>query len=70
MTREYVLSVLDNVRDGISEIYFHPALLFDDPDQGKVQRLRELSILLDPDVRLKIEKLGITPATYSDLDRF
>jgi len=70
MTREYVLSVLDNVRDGISEMYFHPALSFDHPDQGKVQRFRELSILLDPDVRLKMEKLGITPATYSDLDRF
>jgi len=70
MTRDYVLSVLDNVRDGVSEIYFHPALSFDHHDQGKVQRLRELSILLDPDVRLKMEKLGINPATYSDLDRF
>lgn len=70
MTREYVLSVLDHVRDGISEMYFHPALSFGHPDPGEVQRLREFSILLDPDVRLKMEKLGITPATYSDLDRF
>jgi hopanoid biosynthesis associated protein HpnK len=70
MTREYVLSVLDHVRTGISEIYFHPALLFDHADTGKVQHLLELSILLDPDVRSRMEKLGITPATYFDLDKF
>jgi chitin disaccharide deacetylase len=70
MTREYVLSALDYVPAGISEIYFHPALLFDTLSTDNVQRHREFSILLDQDVRLKMELLGITPATYFDLDRF
>ncbi|MFZ2447806.1 MAG: hopanoid biosynthesis-associated protein HpnK [Syntrophobacteraceae bacterium] len=72
ISREYVLSALDKVPPGVSEIYFHPALL---PDPGpddpkKVQLLRELVILLDPEVRSKIDTLGILPANYLDLDRF
>jgi predicted glycoside hydrolase/deacetylase ChbG (UPF0249 family) len=68
MTRDYVLAVLNHIKTGFSEIYFHPAFLPGALGPGKVQRLRELAILLDPGVRLKMEELGITPATYFDLD--
>ncbi len=65
MSREYVLSLLDGVPPGFSEIYFHPSL----PDSARdTQPFRELSILMDPDVRSKIDRLGIILSTYFDLE--
>ena len=69
MTRDYVLSVLDNVQTGVSEIYFHPALLPAQPDPAKSRASGSLRFCSIRDVRLKMEELGITPATYFDLDR-
>ncbi|MHC1728311.1 MAG: hopanoid biosynthesis-associated protein HpnK [Syntrophobacteraceae bacterium] len=70
MTREYFLSILDRVPEGMSEIYLHPGLLSDSmqPNPVSVQLLREAHILLDSEVRLKIDRLKIIPATYSDMD--
>lgn len=71
LSAEYALAVLDLIPPGISEMYFHPALEQDTqaPDRKRLQRLRELAILLDPRVRSKMQNLGITPATYFNLDR-
>ena len=66
MSREYVLSLLDGVPRGFSELYFHPSLPGSEKD---VQRFRELSILIDPGVRSKIDRLGIILSTYFDLER-
>ena len=70
MSLEYVLSLLDSLPQGTSEIYFHPALPCSPStyDARQLQRFREFSILIDPDVRSKIERLGIIPSTYFDLD--
>jgi len=66
MSREYVLSLLDGAPRGYSELYFHPSLPGSEKDG---QRFRELSILMDPDVRSKIDRLGIILSTYFDLER-
>jgi hypothetical protein len=70
MSIEYVLSLLDSLPQGTSEIYFHPALPCSPStyDAKQLQRFREFSILIDPDVRSKIERLGIIPSTYFDLE--
>lgn len=69
---EYVQSLLDSLPQGISEIYFHPALpcppVFED-DPAQLQRFRELSILIHPGVRSKIDQSGIILSTYSDLEK-
>jgi len=72
MTGDYVLSILEKLPIGISEVYLHPAFFADpDPDNVKeFQLMRELRILLDPRIRSKMNMLGIVPAAYSDLDRF
>jgi hypothetical protein len=71
MSIEYVLSLLDNLPQGTNEIYFHPALPCSQStcEAGELQRFRELSILIDPSVRSKIERLGIIPSTYFDLEK-
>jgi len=66
MSREYVLALLDGVPRGFSELYFHPSLPGSEEDG---QGFRELCILMDPDVRSKIDRLGIILSTYSDLER-
>ncbi|MDR3566676.1 MAG: hopanoid biosynthesis-associated protein HpnK [Syntrophobacteraceae bacterium] len=68
---EYVLSVLDRLPHGTSELYFHPALPCGPPgdaDRQLLQRFRELAILLHPDVRSTIDRLGVRLSTYSDLE--
>ncbi len=70
MSREYVLSVLDRAPQGVSEIYLHPGLSSGagQADAVKEQLHREAHILLDPEIRSKMDRLKIIPATYSDLD--
>ena len=71
MSIEYVLSLLDSLPQGTNEIYFHPALPCSPStcDASQLQQFRELSILIDPFVRSKIERLGIIPSTYFDLEK-
>jgi len=71
MSLEYVLSLLDSLPQGTNEIYFHPAVPCSPStcDASQLQQFRELSILIDPFVRSKIERLGIIPSTYFDLEK-
>jgi hopanoid biosynthesis associated protein HpnK len=71
MSLEYVLSLLDRLPPGASEIYFHPALPAkpSTQDAGQLQRFRELCILLHPKALSKIQRLGIIPSTYFDLEK-
>ncbi len=71
MSKEYVLSVLDALPAGMSEIYFHPALPAGSAqgDRRRMQQARELSLLLDPEIGAKMKAAGIVPATYIDLDK-
>lgn len=71
MSVEYVLSLLDGLPPGASEIYFHPGLPLSQAheyDAGQLQRFRELCILIDPGVRSRINRLGIALSTYFDLE--
>lgn len=72
MDREYVLAALKRVLQGVSEIYFHPAMPPNTGqfDRNRVQLLRELAILLDTEIRDEMKRLEIIPAVYSDLERF
>lgn len=72
MSLEYVLSLLDRLPEGTSELYLHPALPCRSPDEvdaQRLQRFREFSILIQPEVRSKIVRLGVTLSTYSDLEK-
>ncbi len=71
MSIEYVLSLLGSLPDGVSEIYFHPALPCRPSayDTRQMQRFRELCILIDPAARSKIERLRVMPSTYFDLEK-
>ncbi len=72
MSLEYVLSLLSRLPGGTSELYFHPALpcrTEGEVDATRLQRLREFSILIQPQVRSTIVRLGIALATYSDLEK-
>ena len=71
MSLEYVLSLLDGLPPGFSEIYFHPALPCSPSadDTRQMQRFRELRILIDPAVHSKIERLRVIPSTYFDLEK-
>lgn len=71
MSGEYVLALLDRTPAGVSEVYFHPARVAAPrpADRERAQPLRELLVLLDPEVRAKMERLEIKPATYFDLDK-
>jgi hopanoid biosynthesis associated protein HpnK len=79
MSTEYILSLLDGLPQGTSEIYFHPALSGSLPmsavrairagGHAAPQRFRDFSILIDPDVRSKIDRLGIILSTYFDLEK-
>jgi len=72
MSLEYVLSLLKNLPEGTCEIYFHPAMsrsLEHVYEAGQLQQLREFSILIDPDLRSRIDLLGIILSTYFDLER-
>jgi hopanoid biosynthesis associated protein HpnK len=71
MNLEYVLSVLDRLPEGATEIYFHPLLpsCASIQDTGRLQQFRELCILLDSKAQAKIRRLGIIPSTYFDLEK-
>jgi hopanoid biosynthesis associated protein HpnK len=71
MSLEYVLSLLDRLPEGNSELYFHPALpcrSLDETDAQLLQRLRELAVLIHPEVRTTIARRGVILSTYSDLE--
>jgi hopanoid biosynthesis associated protein HpnK len=72
MSLEYVLSLVKNLPQGAGEIYFHPAMPGSPEhayEAGQLQRIRELSILIDSDLRSRIDGLGIILSTYFDLEK-
>lgn len=67
MTEEYLLNALDSLRDGVTEIYFHPGCHPDEvlrrwmPDYRHEE---ELAALTSPRVREKLKSLGIVLRNY------
>jgi len=65
MTEARILALLPHLPDGVSEVYFHPAAR-----PGAIPGYRheeELAALLSPQVRRRIDELGIELASYGDL---
>lgn len=67
MTEAYVLNILNDLRDGLTEIYFHPGIL---PDAEITRRMpdyrheEELAAINSPAVREKLKQLKITVQNY------
>jgi hopanoid biosynthesis associated protein HpnK len=66
MVEDRVLSLLPNLPEGVSEIYFHPAVGSASFVPG-YRHAEELAALLSPRVRQRISELGIVLARYRDL---
>jgi hopanoid biosynthesis associated protein HpnK len=67
MTEEYILTTLDNLQDGLTEFYFHPGVL---PDAEITRRMpdyrhqEELAAIISPNVRERLQALGIQVQNY------
>jgi hopanoid biosynthesis associated protein HpnK len=64
MTRDHLLSLLEDLPPGTTEIYSHPSLDAE-PGTGRFPLL-EYRALISPDVRSAIERLGIRLTSYGD----
>jgi predicted glycoside hydrolase/deacetylase ChbG (UPF0249 family) len=71
LTKEYFLSLFDEVNDGQTvEVMCHPAYIDVPLFTGSSycsERVNELAILTDPDVRDALEKRGVKRITYREL---
>lgn len=67
MTEGYILNILDDLKDGLTEIYFHPGIL---PDPEITRRMpdyrhaEELAAITSPAVRERLKELQITVTNY------
>lgn len=67
MTEEYILQILDDLNDGLTELYFHPGIL---PDAEITRRMpdyrhqEELAAITSPRVRQKLAELDIRVQNY------
>jgi hopanoid biosynthesis associated protein HpnK len=68
LSEDYVVGVIDRIRDGTTELYFHPAA-----DIGgvppSVEAQLEVEILTSPRVRDAIARNGIELITFADLGK-
>ena len=72
MDEARLLGLLPHLPDGISEVYSHPAVARTAELQRAMPGYRnpaELAALLSPDVRRRIDELGIRLIAYDDLTR-
>jgi len=63
MTEDYLLTALDNLQDGLTEIYLHPADA-DNPQTPDYRHVEEMAAVASRKVREKIQSLGITLCNY------
>jgi hypothetical protein len=67
MTEAYVLNVLDDLQDGLTEFYFHPGIL---PDSEITRRMpdyrhsEELAAITSRNVLHKLKQLNIGLVNY------
>jgi len=67
MTEAYVLNILDGIRDGLTEIYFHPGILPDAEISRRMPDYRhqeELAAIVSPTVRERLKELQIQLQNY------
>lgn len=67
MTEEYILNIIEDLQDGLTEIYFHPGLL---PDAEITRRMpdyrhqEELAAITSPALKEKLKQLNIQVQNY------
>lgn len=67
MTEGYILNIVDDLQDGLTEIYFHPGIL---PDAEITRRMPdyrhedELAAITSPAVRDKLKRMKIAVQNY------
>lgn len=66
LDEDYVVGVIDRLRDGTTELYFHPAADIGDVPPKPGPQL-EVEILTSPRVRAAIDRNGIELTTFADL---
>ncbi len=70
MTPARVLALLDELRPGVTEVFFHPATRRWDEISSDLQSYRledELAALVSPDVARALHKPGVQTIAFSDL---
>src|SRR5208337_2692214 len=66
LSEDYIVGVLDRIRDGTTELYFHPAADIGGVPPAAEAQL-EVEILTSPRVRDAIARNGIELITFADL---
>jgi len=66
LSEDYVVGVIDRIRDGTTELYFHPAADIGGIPPAAAAQL-EVEILTNPRVRNAIVRNGIELITFADL---
>ena len=67
-TRDHLLDLFDTLPDGLTELMTHPGLADDQlkaESSYNVQREKEIEILTDPQVKARVEGLGIELVTFA-----
>lgn len=67
MTEEYLLGIIDDLKDELTEIYFHPGILPDAEISRKMPDYRhqeELAAITSPAVRKRLQELQIQVQNY------
>ena len=67
MTEEYLLNIIDGIRDGVTELYFHPGILPDTEISRRMPDYRhqeELAAITSPAVRKRLRELRIQVLNY------
>jgi hopanoid biosynthesis associated protein HpnK len=67
LSESYVIGLIDRLRDGVTEIYFHPALDLDGPAPPPLEARHEVEILTGPTLRAAIERGGVRLTTFAEL---
>jgi predicted glycoside hydrolase/deacetylase ChbG (UPF0249 family) len=70
ITRDHLLSILDDLPEGVTELMTHPGLADDQlraESSYSLQRETELEVLTDPQIRARVQQLGLEPVTFAVL---
>jgi hopanoid biosynthesis associated protein HpnK len=67
MTEEYILNSIDGLREGLTELYFHPGILPDAEISRRMPDYRhqeELAAIVSPKIRQRLQELQIQVRNY------
>lgn len=67
MTEDYILNIIEDLQDGLTEIYFHPGILPDTEITSRMPDYRheqELVAITSPAIKSKLKQLNIAVQNY------